>query len=237
MRQRPSLFNYGTAFVARHRNLLCTKIDAAPAVFQRNNPLITVEPALPVFGTDPVIGLNYCFQITKAEIDFHPGNIVLPPELNPPLGEQHFSLHTQVCGGLGCPKEGFDNIPPPEGHERGVVLPTNKLECFCLDLFIVGHVEVTGVGNRRFLLGKLDGLEIVDVKPDGLESSLECYLNALIQLVILPQTKLEISKFLFQILDLATITFVPTPISPVVPHNPAIEDNQLKVFVNFEVSP
>jgi len=232
--QRPSLFNYATDFVARRPALLCAPINVARAVTQRNNPVVTVEPPLPVLGTNDSFAFNYCLQITKAEIDFHPGNIALPPELNPPLGDQHFAVHAQVCGGLGCPRN-FDI--PPDPHGRQVVLPTDRLECFCIDLFVVGHVEVSTVGDRRFLLGQVDGLEIVDIRPDGLEGSLECYLNALLQLVILPHAKVDITTLVSETLkNVATFTLVPTPISPGVPNNPAIEDDQLKMYIKLEVS-
>src|SRR5262249_53199304 len=61
LRQRPSLFNYGTDLVARRPQLLCVPIEVAPAVTQKMNPVIKVEPALPVLGTSPEVGLNYCF--------------------------------------------------------------------------------------------------------------------------------------------------------------------------------
>src|SRR6266508_3075479 len=86
MCQRPSLFNYATDAVIRNPRLLCAPINAAPAVFARNNPLMTRQPPLPVMGTDPPVGLNYAVQLTQAEVDFSPGNaIALPAELNPPL--------------------------------------------------------------------------------------------------------------------------------------------------------
>ena len=52
MLQRPSLFNYGTDAVIRNPELWCAPIEAAPAVHQRGNPLITREPPLPLMGTD-----------------------------------------------------------------------------------------------------------------------------------------------------------------------------------------
>lgn len=251
MRQRPSLFNYGTAFVAANRKLLCELINPAPAVIQKGNPIITVEDPLPVLGTNGAVALDFCFQLTKMEIDFHPGNVfTLPPELSPPLDPQHFAIYVRVCGGLGCPsKDVVDTIPPPppppppEKKEEmpppppPIVPPTTKLECFCLDLFVLGHVEVTGSMGDQKLLGKVDGIEIVDIKPEGLENSLECYLDLLIRLVILPRTSIALEKLVFDMLNLATITLSPSPVSSAIPHNPAIEDNQLKVFLDFGVTP
>ena len=42
--------------------------------------------------------------------------------------------------------------------------------------------------------------------------------------------------FDFSFLKLPNITVVPAP-NPPVPNNPAIEANQLKVFIDFEVGP
>jgi len=241
--QRPSLFNYGTAFVAANPHLLCKPIKVAPDVDNFSNPHITVEDPLPVLGTNGLIGLNFCFQITELEIDFHPGKVFpLPPELSPPLGAQHFAIHARVCGGIGCPPRDMDipEIPQPDPTEKDeesippFVPPTKKLECFCLDMFVVGHIEMNGpVGDQR-LLGKVDGLEIVDIEPDGLENSLECYLNLLLKTVILPRVSIAIPTMVFGILDLATITL---SASTTVPNNPAIEDDQLKVFIDMGVSP
>jgi hypothetical protein len=246
MRQRPSLFNYGTAYIAARPELLCERIDFDPAVIQRGNPLITIEDPLPVLGTNGLLALNFCFQLTKVEIDFYPGRgITLPSELNPPLAQQKFSLHVRVCGGIGCPSDTVKEWIPPIEKQKDItvtvpdtIIPTpKKMECFCLDLFAVGHIEVTGpIGNQK-LSGKVDGIEIVDVKPEGLENSIECYLNLLIQLVILPKTSIALENVVFGILDLATITLSPSPTSTSIPHNPAIEDDRLKVFIDMVVTP
>lgn len=241
MLQRPSLFNYGTAQVAANRKFWCKQVKVAPDVLNFGNPLMTVVPPLPIADTG--YGVNYCIQLVEAEIDFHKGNVIaLPPQLNPPLGPQHFSGRARVCAGLGCPPdEVVDRLPPPpppsKGHERPqkplTPLPFRKLDCFCIEVFVVGHVDA----DDDELVPRLDGLEIVDITPDGLESSLECYLELLIKLAIVPQLRVAIPKFVFDILDLATVTLAPTPISAAVPHNPAIEDDRLKVFVDVAVGP
>jgi hypothetical protein len=248
MKQRPSLFNYGTELIEAKPELLCEPINPSPAVIQYGNPLITIEDPLPVLGTNGTIALNFCFQLTRLEIDFHPGHIALPAELSPPLAPQHFAIHARVCGGIGCPpRDIIEKLPipppPPPKKEQGppppppTVVPPRRLECFCLDLFIVGHVEVTGTVGSQQLLGKVDGLEIVDITPKGLENSLECYLNLLLQLVILPRTSIAIEKLVFDILNLATVTLSPTPVSAAVPNNPAIEKDQFKLFIDVGVTP
>jgi hypothetical protein len=257
MRQRPSLFNFGTALLLNKPELLCEAIEAIPDVNKRGNPLITVEDPLPIIGSSGEWGINFCFQLTKAEIDFHPGGVFnLPSELSPPLGTQRFAFHVKVCGGIGCPPddllrrfetslakpfENDFNETANQIRERKLRLPpkpipTDKLDCFCLELFAIGHIEMTGSPGNQRITPKLDNLEVVDIKPKGLEDSAECYLKLLIHLVLLPRLSISLEKLSFGILDgLATIRLFATPISSAVPNNPAIEQNKIKTFVNMEV--
>lgn len=246
MRQRPSLFNYASADVASNRELWCNpKVEFTKDVINYGNPIFKVEPPFPIFGSDsPSVFIGFCAQVTKALIDFHPGNkITLPPELHPPLQPQHFSLTFQVCAGLVCPSDREVEQIPVGGSQRPVTGAANENPppvilrgrplCFCLDVFVVGHFEHT---PGDFLLGKVDGVEIVDIKPDPLESNLECYIRTALTVVL--REKLAISyKALglsFPLFDLATITLSPTP-NPPVPNNPAVEGDQLKIFITMTV--
>lgn len=263
MRLRPSLFNYGTAFIAQNPELLCHKIEADSMVYVRNNPLITVEPALPVLGTNGLVGMNYCVQLLDMKIDFHPGNsITLPPELGI-LKKQQFALSAKACAGLGCPDEEtlrtlekvFDRIntpifvdeyvnsntlshvPSQVTHDKRinpVVIPTRKLSCFCLEVFAVGHIEINQVGNRFIFKPKLDGLELVDLRPQGMEDAIECYVASVIRLGLLPRLQVALEKIVFdQMSEILTVTLKPTP---GLPNNPAIEGDELKAFINMEIS-
>lgn len=264
-RQRPSLFNYGTALFANNPQLLCKGIDAHPEVLRRHNPLITVEDPIPIPGTDGLIGLDFCFQLTEAKIDFHKGDIInLPPELNPPLQPQRVAIYVQVCGGIVCPErevaEKFGEViasrsppirlpgsdrkdnerPPnnPDGPRPPIrPIPGRKALCFCLDVYAVAHVEIIGPSGAEVLATKLDGLEIVDIKPDGLESNIECLLATTLRVGILPKVRIALDTLTFELGKFAKLKVKPTPTSAAIPNNPAIEDNQLKVFVNVEVLP
>ena len=113
-RQRPSLFNYVTEQVARRPDILCEKIDAHPIVAARGNPLVTITPPLPVFGSSPSLALNYAIQIRKPAIDFSPGNTIkLPKELDP-LGAQRFAITAGGVLGFGCPDVHVQSMLPPE---------------------------------------------------------------------------------------------------------------------------
>jgi hypothetical protein len=246
MRQRPSWFNYASADVASNRELWCNpKVQFTKDVTKYGNPIFKIEPPFPVFGSDsPAVFIGFCAQVTKAQIDFHPGNkIVLPPELSPPLQPQHFSLTFEVCAGLVCPSDqeieripigGSPQIPGTNvPRERPPVVLHGKPLCFCIDVFVVGHFEHT---PGDLLLGKVDGVEIVDIKPDPLESSLECYIRTAVNIVL--REKLTISyKALglsLPLFDLATIMLSPTP-NPPVPNNPAVEEDELKIFITMTV--
>ncbi len=262
MQQRPSLFNYGTQMFAVNPGLLCRKIEAHPEVTRRGNPLITVEDPLPLLGTDGLLGVNFCFQLTKLELDIHRGNIIsLPPELSPPLGTQRMALHAEVCGGIACPDKriqdyygdtfehppiklpGQDEKDPTgkreEDRERGpiVPIPGREVECFCLQLFAIVHMEVLRTPTGEQLAVRLDDVEIVDIRPEGLENSLECYIAATLRVGILPRVRIALDTMIFEMGNFATLAISPTPTSGAVPSNPALEEDQIKVFVNVGVSP
>ena len=237
MRQRPSLFNYGTDAVMRNPRLLCEPISAAPAVFARNNPLITREAPVPIIGTKPQYGLDYVIQLTRAEVDFSPGNVIaLPAELNPPLPAQRLALHFQVCAGLGCPSDDLvtsllHQHQRTDGRQTDIiVLPSTQLNCFCLDVYAIGDARIVGPANDERVFPNVDALDIVDIKPDGLENSLLCYVELMLKLGLLADG-FSIPNLTQSFMGI-TVSPVPTPVSAAVPFNPALEDDQLKLFVN-----
>jgi len=105
--------------------------------------------------------------------------------------------------------------------------------CFCLDLFAVLHVEREGSVADPIVSLRLDNLEIVDIKPDGLENAVECFLRAMLIMGVLPKVKLALDALIFSVGKVLTIG--PTPISAAVPFNPAIEEDQIKAFITLTV--
>ena len=256
MQQRPSLFNYGTRRFATRPDLLCKPVDAHPEVTRRGNPLITVEDPLPIAGTGGLFGMDFCFQITEITVDFHPGNqFDLPPELNPPLKEQRLALMVQVCGAIVCPNREFaerygdliaGRVPAvgekerePRDEPRPPIrsIPGENVECFCLEVFAVARMGMVGPPHAKRLAIWLEGLEIVDIRPDALENSLECYIATTLRVGLLPRIRIALDTVSFELGAYATLTISPTPTSSTVPNNPAIEDDQLKAFINVGVSP
>jgi len=249
MRQRPSWFNYATQYVNDHPQLACTPVAHTIDVANHNNPLFTVVGPIPILGADaPPVGLNFCVQLVKAEVDCYPGNVLnLPAPLNPPLPQQHLAMHVKICGGMDCPSEFLDKYLPtpgqsPFGEKRQpppeVVPPTRKLLCFCLDAFLVAHVAVPNVGGKPCLVGIVDGVDVVGIEPKGLSANINCYLKTTFELLLKEKLIFPISTMLFDIplLSLATITAQLTP-NPPIPNNPAIEEDQLKVFITLTVAP
>jgi hypothetical protein len=249
-RQRPSWFNYATADVVNNRELWCVLVEHTNDVTKFGDPLFTEMPPLPVLGTDsPPVTLGFCVQIIKAMIDFHPSNVIpLPRELNPPLKRQSFALNFKVCGAIACPSEkDLEAIPvqPPTRapDEKKPTIPPpvqvrGRLNCFCLDVFVVGHFDRDFLTGQEKLLGKVDNIEIVDIEPKGLEENIECYLKAAVTLVLRQKLAIPFATFFvdFPLFGLGTVSLAPTS-NPPVPKNPAVEEDQLKAFITMSVSP
>ncbi len=300
MRQRPSLFNYGSALVASNPEMLCERIDPAPEVVSNKNPLVTTLDPLPVIGLSGFppgsigptgLALNFGAQLSKGEIDFFGGNVfTLPPELSP-LQNQRLAVHFRVCAGIGCPSRDLQlpsrlgslgantatkarlmadtttpqtampspgsklaSIPdttgrpdvavlnPQGGSGVTTTLPTSRLECFCLDLFATAGCRITGATGNQRIEAFVDGIEIVDLKPEGLENAIECYAKLVLNRGLFPPITEFASKLAFGLFEIPTTTTpdvtvsgkVQISASTTVLNNPAIEENQLKMFVNLD---
>jgi hypothetical protein len=245
-RQRPSWFNYATPDIAANPELWCSKIDVTDDVKNHHNAFFTILPPLPLLGADaPPVGIGFIAQLTKALIDFHPGDaIALPAELHPALQPQHFALNFRVCGGLGCASDReIEQIPvgggspffgtnePAPGKQPPVVLRTRPI-CFCLEVFVTGHFTL----QNGFLLGHIDDIDIVDITPDPLEVNLNCYLKMCVNVILREKLAIQMKRLTlsFPLFDIATITLSPSP-NPPIPNNPAVEDDQLKIFIKMTV--
>jgi hypothetical protein len=256
--KRPSLFNYGTQWVIdQWDKRMCCPIDVAPEVLERNNPVVSVEEHLPIPGTGGVYGLNWAMQIADLAIDIHPSSSELPDEFDGKLDDQQLALFVKICAGIGCPSErGFEAFPPApqppfvipgskEGDEKDdrkptepprqpVTLPAERLTCFELDLYAIAHAELRGPIGEQTVELILDGVEVVDITPEGLENSVECYIEAMLRYVVMPRLRILLPVFVFDLpLGLGSVT---VEAATGVANNPALEDDQLKVFVDMEVS-
>lgn len=247
MRQRPSLFNYATTDIAHNPKLWCAEVPHTQDVINYGNPLVTIVDPLPILGADaPPVAVGFIAQLTRAEIDFFPGNtIALPAGLNPPLLDQRFSLLLRFCGAIECPSEdsiGRVPVGGPGEDPSSVFVPDKqivlqgKLNCFCLDVVAVGHIsEVTAAGVPS-LLTQVDDLEVVGVAPEGLEANIVCYLKTTVNVVLREKLTIAIKTLMlsFSLFGLGTVVLSPTP-NPPIANNPAIEDDQLKAFMTMTI--
>ena len=264
--QRPSLFNYGTPFFVQHPNLMCEKIVVHPKL-PPSQPRVGAQPLLPVPGTNGLFALEFCMQVTKLAIDFHKGDIKLPPELGT-LQPQRFALAGRVCAAIACPPRGWlaevgdaiagtvrpidpfaalrekerDNQavfrPPSDTPKPMFPVPVDRehIHCFCLDLFATGRIRIVDNGFGPRLALELEGVEIVDIKPNGLEDSIECLVSATLQLGILPRLRIALDALTFSLGAYATLVISPTPTSANVPFNPDISKDRLSVFIDVAIS-
>lgn len=240
--QRPSLFNYGTGTFSNNPGRLCdtsfiANVDKDVQIFK--NPLVSNLDLLAVPGYNGPYGLEYCFQLTRLAIDFQPSNsIQLPPGLDPPLQNQMFALQARIAVGLGAPDAAAIGLAAGAGSSGGAAKPTiplpfdpANLVSINLDIFAVFGAKQGGPSSDPYIALALNGLELPGLVPAGLESILESYIKVALSLGLLPQVKIALSKLVFNIADMLTIS--PTAISANVPFNPSIENDQVEVFLTL----
>ena len=127
-----------------------------------------------------------------------------------------------------------DILLPP--RDRPTPLPVDELLCTCLDVHAVAGVDFVGPSGDQRINPALTGIELVDLGPESLENSIECYAELLVRYSVFPRVRIPAIKFTIDLLGLAVIDFEPTLSSAAVPNNPALEDDQIKVFVDLAAS-
>jgi hypothetical protein len=139
-----------------------------------------------------------------------------------------------------------------------LVPATDRLHCFCLELTVIGHVTMV---DRPTVEGPLtvpqspkfhiDDIRITDLEeleefslPRGFVASLECYLEVFLRLAVFPSVAESVERTVQQVLSmqnpvltLAGVTAtIELPTSGDVPHNPAIEEDELRMYVDVDVA-
>jgi len=179
------------------------------------------------------VKLPCSIQVIEVKIDFNPSDqVTLPAELIPPLAEQRFAIEAVVQFGLACvPAAAVAGVPTFGGGipvTQFPVLPVDSLTCFIVQIFAVGHLTVDPASQQIRM--EVDGLEILDVAPSGLEEAIECYLIAMLKGAILPGLVLALQTVPINSLGLTAVT--PT-LTAGLPNNPAIEQNELRVWLDL----
>jgi hypothetical protein len=170
-------------------------------------------------------GIQWRLRLSIPRVDLFKQTQSLPPELSLGPGQFSMSLDAELC--IECRRIRIDPKPPRPNKGRGQddkpnepprddKHPLSELTCFKLRVFAVGHIEhvMTSTGEDGIAFA-IDAVEIVDIKPDELESFLECLLFLILQAVLagirLPLRALRAGAF---------------QLVPVV--GPLIEDDQIK---------
>ena len=124
-----------------------------------------------------------------------------------------------------------DKPPPPP-----VTVPYRQLRCFCLEADLVAGADFFGPAGDEHFRGILGGLEIVDLRPQGMEDAIECYAKMVAIYGLLPKLSVPVIRFTTELLGLAALAIEPTPSSTDVPNNPALEDDSVKLFIDLTAS-
>jgi hypothetical protein len=228
--------------------------------------LVGLVPGLPVALTSYTVEYCFQVTTLQLDVH-PGNIISLPPQLNPPLAPQMMAVQAGACFGYGCPspdlvaklpylpaasdkpaiqmRQNADGrfVATPQVNDRQidkppreVMIPAGELLCTCLDIFgTLGFDFIGPLGHQR-LAGRLGGIEIVDLAPTSLEDSIECYLSLVVKLGVLPKLQIPIIQF-STVTGLFSLEVEPTPNSAALPFNPALEDDQFKVFLDLAVGP
>jgi hypothetical protein len=215
---------------------------------------LTLPPELGTLGSQRfALHLRACFGLACPS-DGVVGNLT---------AEMEAAVAASILTAAAPPPPPPPTFPPPSGGgvrpapasqavpARDVQpVPSANVICSCLDVFGVGHFERGTVASfpGQWLKTRLDNLEIVDlvtVPPSNLEDMLECYLRVILRLGVLPRLIVPMENLVLDITRMLqandtpigqNVTLVPAPVSADVPNNPAVEDDQLKVFFNLKVT-
>lgn len=200
---------------------------------------------IPPFALPGVpVELPYSIQIIQLKLDFHPSDaIVLPPQLLPPLRDQQFAIDAMLQFGLACVTEesvtlGEWNSKFPKGERPFRVLPVKELDCFVISIAATGHLAVKAVtppgapAPLDEIHLEVNGVEIVDIAPTGLENFVECYLVAMLKSYVLPQLVLQFQEIAVNAIGLDAVT---PRLTPGLAHNPAIEENELRISLDLKL--
>jgi hypothetical protein len=172
-------------------------------------------------------GIQWRLRLSIPHVDLFKQSSPLPPQLALGPGQFSAELGAELC--IDCrrlkidpkpprpkdPREGQHNNKDDSQHVDRRAL--SELTCFKLKVFAIGHVEhvLASTGEDAIALA-IDAVEIVDIKPDELESFLECLMFMILQ-AVLAEIRLPLRALRAGAFQLALTV------------GPLIEDDQIKV--------
>lgn len=158
-------------------------------------------------------GIEWHLSFSTPHLDLFDEDNPLPPELH--LDPGQFSVATKLRLCVDCDErrddqggDRGDHRPDHGDHDRE---PDDKPDdrpprgkvrnphCCSLRIFAVGHLVPTTTAGESAVTFALDGLEIVDITPDDLETVLECLLTVILRAVLrtirIPISALRVGAF------------------------------------------
>jgi hypothetical protein len=224
-KQRPVWFNFGTDYFIESPD----KAMLQPLATEE----ITPEDAIDIPGTGGQLGIDFIVQVGKTAVDFFPKTLSgYPPEIG--LSKDQAVLKTELAVTLAYPTKVSVRIV--RGKEKGwrrvyshsTSIIATKLDVWAkvAPVIVVEPANMSDLGSsmEKKLSFDLKKLEIVDIKPDSLETVIETVCSNVIQWGFLQNLRLPVS---IMVLDMFTIE-LDGGISP----NPAIKGDRTEVWAD-----
>jgi len=223
-----SLTESETVFAGVHENAINDLITAfcndrprylsygSPAFVPATTVAETTMPAIAFPGIPG--GIQWSLRLSTPRIDLFRQTSPLPPPLTLGPGQFSATLDAQLC--IECRRLRIDRRPP-RGHDRQPEPerphPISELSCFRLRVAAIGHIEhVLASSGEDAIALDVDAVEIEDIRPDELESFLECLMFMVLQ-AVLAEIRIPIRALRAGAFSLALTV------------GPLIEDDQVKV--------
>lgn len=250
MRQRPSDFIWGTRFVEENLDRLDIHLDVVEDIKRGTNPprikniFVGQNTPLEINVGKRFFGMDYWYQIIDFVIDLYPYNRLTPPNVLAEYKENFLIIKLSMLVGIGSPpNDTYDNLlqDPIETDMKIIPVTTDQFKRGTIGVYVAAHFEQSEEqsedNSKKILLFKPDKI-VFDLDTGGLNDALMSYFSTLIYLnlrVILSEMAFEeeIKNFINH--ETLKFKFVILPQSQNLPNNPKIEEDQLKLFVNWEV--
>lgn len=198
-----SLTDAQTVFASIHEtainDVLTAFCTARPRYLNYGSPAFTPATTASETTMDAIAfpgvpgGIQWRLRLGIPRVDLFKQTNALPPELSLGPGQFSAEIDAELC--IECRRIRIDPKPPrPTKGDKGREQPQprddkphplSELTCFKLRIFAIGHIEhvIASTGEDAIAFA-VDQVEIVDIKPDELESFLECLLFMILQAVL-----------------------------------------------------